>query len=265
MRSITDTRRRRGAVMMEFLLVVPIYLLLMAVIFSLGEMGVKGIDLAVGDRDVAHIVGDASWSGSALSFLRRFQFAMNPLSDIVSWDDVGMSGYIDNVQIRGAKSYVRNRGFKGSWAWQTASTAIDNYALPPWTRGWLQYAHFDFSQRLGVNQRLDGPLGQLIAEGTVGRAVILSKDLSNARLYNYYTLMRQPLARMPSGGGTPYRKWRGSNLSMMGAWWSGVYKEDPVDSSPENLEWGMSPNQELPEEPDYGDYNRNVSFMNWCQ
>ena len=265
MRSITNNHWRGGSVLMEFLLVIPIYMVLMAMVFSLGEMGIKGIDLAVGDRDVAHVVGDSSWSGSVLSFLKRFQFAMNPASDIISWDDVGMSGYLDDVQIRGSKTYVADRDFKGSWAWQAAATAVDSYALPPWTKGWLQYAHYDFSQRLGTRQALDGPLGQLIADGRVGRAVILSKDVDNARLYNYYTLMRQPLARMSSGKSNPYRKWKGSSLSVSEAWALYVYNEKHVDSLPENLEQGEVPNQELPEEPDYGDYNRNMTFMNWCQ
>lgn len=265
MQSTINLRWRGGSVLMEFLLVIPVYLMLMAVVFSLGEMGVKGIDLAVGDRDVAHIAGDAAWSGSLLSLLRKFQFAMNPASDRISWNDVGMSGFVDDVQIRGSKTYVVDRGFKGSWAWQVAATSVDDYALPPWTRGWLQYAHYDFSQRLGTNQKLDGPLGQLMAEGRVGRAVILSKDISNVRLYNYYTLMRQPLARAPAGGGTPYRKWQGRNLTLTGSWLVHVYNEEHVDSGPENLERAISPNQELPEEPKFGDYNRNVSFMKWCQ
>ena len=269
MRRCTDGRR--GSVLMEFLLVIPIYLLLLGMAFSLGEMGLKAIGLAHGDRLLSHAV-DGQAAGVLQNLYRTRLFP----SDTISWgDDIGVSGKQDSL--RDAKgTYRADEGFKGAWVWQTAGRAGDDYALPPWTRGWLQYPHAHYSATTGdFSGADDGAYGDLLAVGSLGRTLIESKDTSSkVRVYNYYTLKRTALAR----GRNAYRNWKEPSLlrttGYAGSpnWHGNVYKEPGIDpdggvdvADPEKLDAAEQGGDELPSPPGGSDYDRCTQLMIWSQ
>ena len=51
-------RQKRGSILMEFVIVLPIYFVLFGYVFLLGDLGLKTIALATGDRDAAMDAGD---------------------------------------------------------------------------------------------------------------------------------------------------------------------------------------------------------------
>ena len=57
MKRIADSR---GSVLMEFVIVLPLYICLFGMLFLIGDMGLKVAALAVGDRAAAFDAGDRS-------------------------------------------------------------------------------------------------------------------------------------------------------------------------------------------------------------
>lgn len=256
---------------MEFMMVLPVYLLLLGMAFSLGEMGLKAIGLAHGDRLLSHAV-----DGSAASVLQVLYRTRLFPADVLSWgDDVGYSSLQD--MLRDAKgTYRADEKFKGAWAWQTAGRASDDYALPPWTRGWLQYPHAHYSATTGDSSGADrGAFGDLLPAGRLGRTLIQSKETGGkTRVYNYYTLKRTALAR----GKNAYRNWKdGALLRTTGYfgspnWHANVYKEPSIDpdgevdvADPEKLDKASQDGDELPSPPSGDDYDRCSQLMIWSQ
>ena len=62
MKRIADSR---GSVLMEFVIVLPLYICLFGMLFLIGDMGLKVAALAVGDRAAAFDAGDRSGTSFA--------------------------------------------------------------------------------------------------------------------------------------------------------------------------------------------------------
>ena len=260
--SHTTSRFRAGSVLMEFMLVLPVYLLLMGMAFSLGEMGAKAISLAHGDRVLSHSV-DGSAAGALPSLMRSLMF---PQDMIAYGDDISLSAMQDDI--RNAKNtYRADEGFKCAWSWQTAGKAGDDYALPPWTRGWLQYPHAHYSSTTGDSSGADdGAFGDLLPVGSLGRTLIESKETEGRiRVYNYYTLKRTAL------GAKGYRRWKGPALLRTAGFTGGpnwnekVYREKYADADGAKLDAASQGADSEPSEPWGAEHDRSTQMMIWSQ
>lgn len=213
----------RGSMLMEFMLVLPLYFLLIGMAFSVGEMGLKVIGLASADRMFALAAGDGDFALTFYHFRERL-FS----SEILSYgDDLGMSSKVDNLSAA-TKTFRTDVNFNCAWGWQAAGKCFDEYALPPWTRGWLQYPRNRFYETAGEGLVDDGRMSGLLDVGRLGRVLMVSKDVGNVRVFNYYTLKRTELARKEDA----YRSW--GNVRYAGGWEGGGLAKSssaPVRSS----------------------------------
>lgn len=238
----------RGSILMEFMLVLPLYFLLIGMVFSVGEMGLKVIGLASADRMFASVAGDGNFT-LTFSYFREKLFP----SDILSYgDDLGMSAKVDTLTAS-TKTFRSDVEFNCAWGWQAAGKSFDDYALPPWTRGWLQYPRDRFYATAGEGSVDDGRMSGLLDVGRLGRVLMVSKDVGNVRAFNYYTLKRTELARgkdaYRSWGNVRYAGgWDGSGLSKFNSapvtsstWYRNVFKEPEMTPDAEKLD--QSPDQ----------------------
>ena len=249
---------------MEFMLVLPVYMLLLGMAFSLGEMGLKAIGLAHGDRVLSHSL-DGSAAGTLPATMRALLF---PQDTIAYSDDISTAALQDDL--RDAKnSYRADERFEGAWSWQTAGRAGDDYALPPWTRGWLQYPHAHYSSTTGDSSGGDGgAFGDLLAVGRLGRTLIESKEIEDRiRVYNYYTLKRTDLGSKPNA----YRQWKERSLLRMTGyfgspnWRENVCREKYADANGQKLDAASQGADTLPSQPGGSDYDRCAQLMIWSQ
>lgn len=260
--SYTTRAFRRGSLLMEFLLVLPVYLLLMGMAFSLGEMGVKAISLAHGDRILSHS-SDGPGAQSLLAMMRERLF---PQDAIQYGDDISGADKQDDLA-ESKNTYRSDEGFQGAWSWQVAGRAGDDYALPPWTRGWLQYPHAHYSSTTGDSSGGDeGAFGDLLAVNTLGRTLIESKEVEGRiRVYNYYTLKRTQLGAQKGA----FRQWKASGLARnSGAspiWRQAVQKEEYASPDGSKLDAASQGSDALPDEREGMDYDRNSQLMEWSQ
>ena len=246
---------RRGSILMEFVLVLPIYLFLFGALYLLGDMGLNAIRISTGDRDAAMDAGDRT--GQSMS-----QFLTQQMRD-------------ERSKARSISStYRTNENFRGSWSWQAAGRTSFAYKLPTYGGGALSYPYL----RYGGSTSGGGLLGTLVGGGTV---VFHSKDYSlgnGVRAYNYYTIKRTDLARDPKA----YRNWDSWNsngkqdtsrsylvdsASGRQYWYSGVYEEAFADSNPASLDSrGQGGGDSLPSRPSgRKEYNRFSAFVTWSQ
>ncbi len=232
-----------GSVLMEFVIVLPLYICLFGMLFLIGDMGLKVAALAVGDRAAAFDAGDRSGT----SFL---PFSLNQ--------------WIEDVFLptSSSKTFRAKENFKGSWSWQAAGTSSFEFRLPSWGGGkLLEYPYLTYMQG-GVGSGDD--LGILVNGGTV---TLRSKDRSSVRVYNYYTLKRTELARDDAA----YRNWSEGRLTAFAEsldqyWHRCVYEEDFADSDAEHLEESDQESDELPSLPSERKiYKRYSTFIDWSE
>lgn len=236
----------RGSVLMEFVIVLPIYLALFGALFLIGDMGLKTAALALGDRAVAFDAGDrANYSYSPFS---SKQWIKDPDS-------------LDSDLSTSYKTFRTNENFKGSWSWLAAGKVSFAYRLQLWGGKLISYPYLIYG---GGGIAANDDLGTLVNDGTV---TVYSKDVSNVRVYNYYTLKRTELAR----GDDAYRNWTPDRLAAQASgifqhWYKNVYNEGFAHSDPVALEQTTQGADELPEVPDgRGEYKRSAMFMLWSQ
>lgn len=235
------SRSRGGSVLMEFVIVLPIYILLWGMVFLIGDMGLKSVALAVGDRVAAFDADDRT----DLSFV---PFKSKQLAEI-------------GLETPVCKTYRSQENFKGSWSWQGAGLVQFAYRLQTWGGGLLVYP---FLRYVGEGKD-ESMLRKLVDNGAVS---IRSKDYSNVRAYNYYTLKRTELAR----GSNAYRNWSPDRLvkaaeGLLQHWFVNVYEEAFADSNPMALDQSqVQDKDELPELPEgRREYRRSFLFMMWSQ
>lgn len=197
---------------MEFVIVLPIYLILLGFVFMLGEMSLHGVHLAAsGDRTVAVTQGgeglwESTWNlGAAESEIAK---AISPSSNhenrSLAYSEEGVSANVSRFK-RDVAGTVAESDFNGSWSWLVASTLRDEYALTPWTRGmvrtWANMENLVKMTEPPESPGSDTVLSKLFSGVGLGRISMVSKDLGSVNAYAYYTLMRN------NKGRSSYRSW----------------------------------------------------------
>ena len=246
---------RRGSILMEFVLVLPIYIFLFGALFLIGEMGLNAIRISTGDRDVAMDAGDKT--GHSL----------------VPFKNKQMGEEKGNVTAVDSRTYRTDTDFQGAWSWQSAGKTSFSYRLRSWGSALVSYPFLNYNGSTSGG----GILGTLVG----GRAVLFhSKDYSlsdKVRSYNYYTLKRTDLARDPQA----YRNWdswdedgkQDTSISRLADssggkqyWYSKVYDEKFADSNPDKLDGGSQGGDSLPSRPSgRKEYKRFEGFVTWSQ
>lgn len=210
MRCKIDMRSSKtGSVLMEFVIVLPIYLILLGFVFMLGEMSLHGVHLAAsGDRTIAVVRGgygfwDSGWNLNAAE--SEIAKAISPSSNHVNralyYREEGVSAKVSRFKSEVAGKVVD----RGSWSWLVASTLRDEYALTPWTRGMVKtWANMERMVKMTEPPESlgsDTVLSKLFSGVGLGRISMTSKDLGTVNSYAYYTLMRN------NEGRKSYRSW----------------------------------------------------------
>ena len=178
------TVHRRGSVLMEFLIVFPIYLVLFGGVFMIGDMLLKTTRLSFADRTRAFDV--AVGSGIANDGWSAVEKLLFPTTTIK--EDV-----VSSVTYR---YHAQGGSFHGPWTVAVGAKAKDNYKLAPWTRGWLSYTHPFSEKATGVKDELDDGDDVMVPLMDKKRVEMFSKDRidgrneDSVRFYNYYTYRR---------------------------------------------------------------------------
>ena len=261
---------RTGSVMMEFLLVLPVYFALLGGTFAVGDLLMRSISLTYADRLRAM---------SPDEFEARSERAIT--HELVPFfcfeDDENMQSTKSDMVIPDGKTLRADEKFAGAWSWQSAGKVRDRYVAPMWTRSWIGFPEKQFEAAMSkANTLVQGKnLSEMLKDGLD----VVSMDTERERHYNYYTLKRTMLGR------TSYRSWHPKNLTnvpvdynnvtfedaipVWGAtWFKNVYREPFADSDPGKLDNLKSEQKadELPEEPNWRtEYSRFPTFMLWSQ
>lgn len=292
-----------GSVLMEFIIVLPIYMLLLGFAFVVGELALDTIHLAgSGDRARAFSSDSYDLGDASEKPFEKYRLAASPNTN--AWDggvaetrlaytgdsDIGSpvvspSVYDDGTRdaedrSTGSRVYVADSGIEGPWVEMTAGVVVDNYTLPPWTRGLVAYWYRQEHNTTKETTKLgSGSVDDMLAKGdSLGRTPVKGKDLngdpdvtgSEDRRFGFYTLRRivrrSDWERNPR---LPYRTWGNGQLVSGGELWRNVALErfpDENDASSYKGIDGTEDTGKLPPEWQGGDvatYPRNGDLKEW--
>ncbi len=174
-------RHNRGSVLMEFIIVFPIYLVLFGGVFMIGDMAIKTTRLASADRTRAFDVAATPQTGQdpndSLGW-RQIKDKLFPATSIRE----------DDVQSEWYRHYGNShRIFKGPWTVTVGAKVKDVYKLAPWTKGWLAFAKYFLSDATSTDFSTLGEIGSLMDGGQV---TMYTKDRNTPIYKNYSTFRR---------------------------------------------------------------------------
>ena len=226
---------RKGSILMEFVLVLPIYMILMGMVFLWGDMGLKAIYLSFGDRCVAFDGTDRD--GRSYSQFSAIEYINDALS------------------AKSKKDYRVDTEVKGSWSAQYAGRTGYEYKIYSWMNGIIGYPLFHYGKDTS------SLLEKFVNEGSEH---LDAKGMDRVRKYNSYTLRRTELARSSSA----CRNWDAKELlgyagSKRGWEWS--RDEKYADTSAANLESSSSSQDSLPNPKSLGRYKRYSQYDSWTE
>lgn len=278
----TDRRHpagRGGSILMEFVIVLPFYLLLLGVAVLLGDFALRSIWITNGDVLVAYAKGDNpedeevseggfSYKAATLAVKTCLFYDLFKMDEKYSYE-TGADKPLDMAVVGREKIVLADPKFKGAWSYHVAGLAVDKYALPPWARGWLGYSEWTYRTQSGGGKDPEGPVfGNLLSDADEGRYRIVSRDLDDAggaRQFGYYTLMRSRQCRDRE---KPCRRWTPAELSASDGfiaqvafgdkWYQLVYDEPFPSAEAGKLEDGDDAEFQFQKKtPGRGDYPRN--------
>lgn len=190
-----------GSVLMEFIIVLPIYFLLIGFVFVSGELMLQSIRLA-GQADRSLSLGEES----VMMLLTEVD---NP-----TYNEIGKqsSSYRHDIA-----QGVFAEGFPGAWVKFVRAKAMDDYTLTPLTRGFVAFWYHDNDRKMertsaGAGEDVmggDNPLEEMLNE-EAKRVEMIGKNLGD-RKYGHYMLVRSEQGRI-SEDRQPYRTWPAGNL-----------------------------------------------------
>lgn len=245
---------RSGSVLMEFIIVLPLYLALFGMVFFYGDLSLHAVKMAAsGDRSLAVSHG-MSHDGRSWSKDTAMPYIAGALSLSSNVEEVVDSKYYDNASdtpieanasefSEDTHGTVADPSFNGSWTWLVGSVLRDDYALSPvsrsFVRAWKVFADAaqmsdsgwekdrEYADDSGLKKLFPSKARDSYSVGRLNKMV--SKDLDDGdgevRAYAYYTLVRNGKGR------TSYRNWLtaddiGGYLSESGRVWENhVYGE----------------------------------------
>ena len=210
-------RHNRGSVLMEFIIVLPIYIILFGGVFMWGDMAVHSIRLASADRTMAFYIQQEEvqswkeWDG--MSFVKRM-FEPHGISEIA---DGGQAQ--NNIRVDAKSFWWADEGKKEyPWTLRAAVKVRDDYLLPAGgVAARLAFANkFFSSDHHSSNNRGDDasssfgkwewerthpgeryPVSRDGQEGEIGRLfegtrvrMYAKEERERPPRYNYYTLNR---------------------------------------------------------------------------
>lgn len=240
-------KSENGSVLMEFIVMMPVYLILIGFCFFTGELSLHGIALtASADRSAAgaYAARGAAGEGFDEDIMTRIGWAIMPDAEkagaerALQYDDVGKSEKATSWDLwnrsQGARIYAGESGFAGTpWSRLAVALVDDNYALTPFSRSMVMFwGHIEdhvamTSQPDALDS--DSAMGELLDKDSVGRTRMTGKDLSagteKARAYGFYTLQRS------EAGGSSHRYWPSSGLVEEERWRGYVQLEPYFGSS----------------------------------
>lgn len=272
---------------MEFVIVLPIYMILLGMAFLFGELSLHGVNLAASaDRTITGTLGGRDWAGFGNY---RVSNAMRDVARAISPDrefnDANLA-YIEEGTTASPSTYddhlggqVAERAFEGSWTWLVAAKVEDDYAMTSWTRGMVgTWAHLERMVKMKNPPKAvtgDSVLGRLF-NGGLGRTRMTGKDLAgNVNIYSYYTLMRNSKGRIQSRS---YRYWTSPGGIVNGTgvgslWYDKVYNEpwqlvdnylsmNATSPNDDSVDQGRDPPGSAIERPAYERYRQFKTWSN---
>ena len=271
--------RDNGSILLEFLLVMPIYFALIGGTFWIGDLQLNRDNLLISDRLAAgHWGGRHDWDNDKRSpndDTMRFRLNLW-LFDILN-QSIGDSAIVTGVE---QSRYLQHA--KYSWSQTVGSKTSLWVPLPSWTESWLRGNDESWSNALkkaGTTAVTSvAQLTSLIPDDVVGM---------NARV-SEYDFLNVSLMRTKKGE-TGYRSWKPAklchecfstscnNLSCPGGvpvikavWYKRVYSEEYPLHSPDGLKQKMNSGNTDSERAncgsnDHSDYARFPTYVLWGQ
>lgn len=236
----------KGSVLMEFIIVLPIYMLLLGFAFVIGDMSLDTIHLAgSGDRTRAFSSSDYDKGDSGFKPFDKYRLAASPDKD--AWGNgvetqfsyagdsdlgssVNVSVYDGNADGEGRRTgsrvYVADNVIEGPWVEMTAGMVVDHYTLPPWTRGIVAYWYRQNYNTTAGTTQVGGSVHDMLASGGTSRTVMEGKDLdkklgvddSEKRMFGFYTLRRLVKRDWDDDPRLTYRTWGNGRLVSEDKW-----------------------------------------------
>ncbi len=174
-------RHSRGSVLMEFIIVFPIYLVLFGGVFMIGDMAIKTTRLASADRTRAFDVAATPRTGQGVdNSLGWYQIKdkLFPPSTV----------HVDDVKNEWYRHYGDpHKSFKGPWTVTVGAKVRDEYKLAPWTKGWLAFAKYFLGDATSTDFSHLGEIGSLMDGGQVA---MYAKDINTPIFKNYSSFRR---------------------------------------------------------------------------
>lgn len=243
---------KKGSVLMEFLVVFPIYLVLWAGVFMLGDMLVKSTRLASADRVLAFDVQNAPARGWNWILTSLF----NPVQDVTD-----MKTKSDDLKKDKTSEFYADTKVSGPFSLRSAATVRDDYAIPGGgTRGQLAFGNWLLGQEQS-SWKVDGDVATLFGGGRMKMHSKPSELASREYMYNYYTLKRVKYA----SGQSTWRAYKRCPRDIVNAQWSdarwynevygeGWHQSINDDNNTKNNPLGLGMNVE---------YKRFQAFVTW--
>lgn len=244
---MNDLRNSRGSVLMEFVVVLPVYFLLLAFAFVIGEIGLHAIRLSASASRVYAMspdVADSHSIGLDKKFLCHADDLFGEFVKFMSFDHYDEDGVREQMDWEPVSDFdkgtkkrvdcVTDAEFAGAWVKCVGATVEDSFSLTPVTRGFAEFWYRWTGDRVKAAGGTEDPDTSEVAKALVtddGRMNVAGKDMT--KLYHgYFSLQRNEAARFdPEASETlPYRHWSDEALQLENEgrpfWFAKVATED---------------------------------------
>jgi len=235
----------KGSIMMEFLLVMPIYFVLFGGTFWIGELFMHRQKLLQLDRNASFHAGIRHDRGSLVVMSLGIYFFGVPF-------DFDSPTLTDARQMRALKTDKDQY----PWAMAVGGKASMRAPLPPWTKGWLN---------------VETLWNSMILTMTEFQVTTTPLTSNNETTYNFLSaaLMRT------KGSEQGYRSWHprqlcdeGTPTALSAVWYTKVYNADDPYKTVQQYRSNLSSLQDdtsKPSPPNRKDYERFWVYWAWSQ
>ena len=269
---------RRGSVLMEFIVVLPVYLILLGFVFVTGEFSLQSIHLgAMAERTYAHTkdtgFAEVAKAASPEKELdeRELQYRDDP--------ELGDTSAKVSQYSKSRVSLLADKSVAGTWTESIAAKVVDEYTLTPVARGFIAFVYRDNKRKMEELEMEDtvatpSAIDEVMESGS-HRTKMYSKDFhkkgSSTELdcrFGYYVIERTEASHKREGA-RPYRTWPAGGLAKDGAdgiWNSKVYLDGYAGANYEALDARDSEDSgsDAPSSAeDKADYSRDGDLKDW--